>query len=257
MKKSSSSVPPGLKLKTEQADGGDRQGSGVVNCLELRLGISSDNGNSPWRVVDPWSLAARQQKASLEKQAHQRPDECDLERENGPAAPSHQPVGWPPVRAFRKNLSSAAKPDDAFLLSNKVRPCSEDDDHGGERSPAPPMFVKVNLEGCAVGRKVDLQAHRGYGSLSRALQSMFHGFLLSDAQWRIASSSGNTNKLYEDDKEHEQQQVETKKKTYILLYEDNEGDRMLVGDVPWELFVASVKRLYIAQDTRTRATPVS
>jgi hypothetical protein len=24
------------------------------------------------------------------------------------------------------------------------------------------------------------------------------------------------------------------RKTYILLYEDNEGDRMLVGDVPWE-----------------------
>jgi hypothetical protein len=23
-------------------------------------------------------------------------------------------------------------------------------------------------------------------------------------------------------------------KNYILLYEDNEGDRMLVGDVPWE-----------------------
>ncbi|GJN39879.1 hypothetical protein PR202_gb29029 [Eleusine coracana subsp. coracana] len=258
MKKSSSSVAAGLKLKTEQADGGSRQGSGGVNCLELRLGISSDNGSSPWRV-DPWSLAARQEKASLEKQAHQRPDECDLQRENDrTAAPSHQPVGWPPVRAFRKNLSSASKPDDGFLLSNnKEKPCSEDDDHGCER---PAMFVKVNLEGCAVGRKVDLQAHRGYASLSRALQSMFHGFLLSDAQWRIASSPGNnTDKLDEDDykEQHEQQQVETKKKTYILLYEDNEGDRMLVGDVPWELFVASVKRLYIAQDTRTRATPVS
>lgn len=78
MNKSSSSVGQGLKLKQEQAGDGDRQGSGVANCLELRLGISSDNGSSPWRV-DPWSLAARQQKASLEK-AHLKPDECDLQR---------------------------------------------------------------------------------------------------------------------------------------------------------------------------------
>lgn len=160
-------------------------------------------------------------------------------REDRPAAaPPQQPVGWPPVRAFRKNLSSSAKTtDDALLfISNKVKPAgSEDeDDHGGggggERRP-PAMFVKVNLEGCAVGRKVDLHAHRGYGSLSRALQSMFRGFLLSDGQWRIASSGSGSSKDEDDERRVE---TTTKKKTYILLYEDNEGDRMLVGDVPWE-----------------------
>ncbi|KAL6658751.1 hypothetical protein ACP70R_002791 [Stipagrostis hirtigluma subsp. patula] len=231
----SSSAAPGLKLKQDQADDG-------MNSLELRLGISSDNGSSPWLGVgvDPWSLAARQEKAALE-QAHQRPHECALQRESGGAAP--QLVGWPPVRAFRKNLSAAAKPADVA----EVKPGSEDEDgHGAGERPAATatMFVKVNLEGCAVGRKVDLQAHRGYASLSRALQSMFRGFL-SDGQWRIAGKGEDS-----DGDQQSETTMKGAKKTYILLYEDNEGDRMLVGDVPWELFVASVKRLYIAPDPR-------
>ncbi|XP_062191184.1 auxin-responsive protein IAA25-like [Phragmites australis] len=238
--KHSASVAPSLKLKQEQADDGRLQGSGL-NGLELRLGISSDNGTSSWLGVgvDSWSLAARQEKAALE-QAHQRPDECALPRDSRAAAPP-QPVGWPPVRAFRKNLSTAKSADLAEL-----KPGSED--HCGGKRPAATMFVKVNLEGCAVGRKVDLQAHRGYGSLSRALQSMFHGFL-SDFHWRITAKNDD-----DDDRQQQQQQPETRKgpKAYILLYEDNEGDRMLVGDVPWELFIASVKRLYIAQDPRAQ-----
>jgi len=32
---------------------------------------------------------------------------------------------------------------------------------------------------------------------------------------------------------------------YQLTYEDRDGDWMLVGDVPWEMFVGSVKRLKI------------
>jgi len=32
---------------------------------------------------------------------------------------------------------------------------------------------------------------------------------------------------------------------YVLTYEDKDGDWMLVGDVPWEMFVDSCKRLRI------------
>ncbi|CAL4996195.1 unnamed protein product [Urochloa decumbens] len=218
----SSSAATRLKLKQEQTG------------LELRLGISSDNdsgGGGPWLGigVHPWSLASRQDKAAMEQAACQRPPP--------------QPVGWPPVGAFRKShLAGGVK---AAEEQSKVKPAGS-----GERpAAAASLFVKVNLEGCGVGRKVDLRAHRGYASLSRALQGMFHGFL-SDGQWRIAGKE-------EDDDDDEQQpelvkkkEPKSRKKTYILLYEDNEGDRMLVGDVPWELFMASVKRLYIAQDPR-------
>ena len=50
--------------------------------------------------------------------------------------------------------------------------------------------------------------------------------LFSDGQWRIAAGR-------EDDDDDEPAK-KNRTKTYILLYEDNEGDRMLVGDVPWE-----------------------
>ncbi|TVU43753.1 hypothetical protein EJB05_10245, partial [Eragrostis curvula] len=239
-KKSSSSVAVASGVKREQVhagDGNQLQGSDL-NCLELRLGISSDNGSSsPWGV-DPWSLAARQEKASLE-QGHQRPDECDLQRETRPESP----VGWPPVSAFRKNQLPST--------TTTTKPAAEEkqrgSDGGGDRrlpATASSMFVKVNMEGCAVGRKVDLQAHQGYASLSLALQTMFSQAFLHDApQWGMIA-----------DGEDDEQLETTKAKTYILLYEDNEGDRMLVGDVPWDMFVASAKRLYIAQDPRTRAT---
>ncbi|KAF0898226.1 hypothetical protein E2562_005823 [Oryza meyeriana var. granulata] len=221
----SSSVAP--RLKQEKQDDCKFQ-EGDLNSLELRLGISSDNGQSgggasPWLGVGvhPWSLAARQGKAALE-QAHQRPNECAVQRENRPAA-SAQLVGWPPVRAFRKNLTTP-KPADAEDLMSKVKLCS-DECHGSgdatqERRPSSTMFVKVNLEGYAVGRKIDLKAQRSYDSLSQALQSMFHGFLSDGIATR-------------DDEQHQQLEKGTKKR-YVLVYEDNEGDRMLVGDVPWE-----------------------
>lgn len=217
-----------------------QEGSGL-SSLELRLGFSSsDNGaggggdDDTWLGVGvhPWSLAARQEKVALEQ-----------------ARPASElVVGWPPVGAFRKSHLAGAR-GAAVEEPSKAKPPAAAGP--GERPPAATMFVKVNLEGCAVGRKVDLQAHRGYAALSRALQAMFHGFL-SDGEWRIAGREDG------DDEQRRQKQPEPRKKqgpqqdkkTYILLYEDNEGDRMLVGDVPWELFMASVKRLYIAQDPR-------
>ena len=36
---------------------------------------------------------------------------------------------------------------------------------------------------------------------------------------------------------------------YTLVYEDNEGDRMLVGDVPWHMFVSTVKRLRVLKSS--------
>ncbi|XP_066353853.1 auxin-responsive protein IAA25-like [Miscanthus floridulus] len=213
------------------------QGSRVLmSSLELRLGISSDNGargcgsgGDPWLGVGvhPWSLAARQAEKVALEQDHQRPPQ--------------QLVGWPPVGAFRRSHLQAG-------TKAVEEPTSKVKSGGESPAPAATMFVKVNMEGCAVGRKVDLQAHRGYASLSRALQAMFHGFL-SDGQWRIAGREDDD----DDDEQPEPTQKganKSNKKVYILLYEDNEGDRMLVGDVPWELFMASVKRLYIAQDPR-------
>ncbi|KAJ7549399.1 hypothetical protein O6H91_07G052200 [Diphasiastrum complanatum] len=32
---------------------------------------------------------------------------------------------------------------------------------------------------------------------------------------------------------------------YVITYEDKDGDLMLVGDVPWGMFIVTVKRLRI------------
>ncbi|KAF8411989.1 hypothetical protein HHK36_004548 [Tetracentron sinense] len=81
-------------------------------------------------------------------------------------------VGWPPVCAFRRNLALPPKPEmeskpAATPLAAEAIKKSQDS-----------MYVKVNLEGYAVGRKINLKAHDGYESLSHALQKMFDNFFL-------------------------------------------------------------------------------
>lgn len=81
-------------------------------------------------------------------------------------------MGWPPVRTSRKNLAPQPKPK----MDTKVTPNSVEAPKKFEDS----MFVKVNMEGYAVGRKVDLKAHDSYESLSLALQKMFNNFFTSE-----------------------------------------------------------------------------
>lgn len=61
-------------------------------------------------------------------------------------------------------------------MDTKVTPASVEAPKKFEDS----MFVKVNMEGYAVGRKVDLKAHDSYESLSLALQKMFNNFFTSE-----------------------------------------------------------------------------
>nr|ACF86585.1 unknown [Zea mays] len=75
-------------------------------------------------------------------------------------------VGWPPVRAFRRNLAtSSSKPSSH---GGKEPAASAD---GGNKG----LFVKVNMDGVPIGRKLDLAAHAGYDTLSAAVDSLFRG----------------------------------------------------------------------------------
>jgi len=137
-------------------------------------------------------------------------------------------VGWPPVRAYRKNLSGVRQSAKEAKKSKVVV----------DASPMT-MFVKVNMEGLAVGRKIDLMAHDGYGSLSATIQKLFCSFLSADKKTSIDGA---------DDENGDHVKISG---SLELLYEDNEGDKLLVGDVPWEMFVGSVKRLYITYRRKT------
>lgn len=87
-------------------------------------------------------------------------------------------VGWPPVCSFRKNLGNQNQSNS--VMSSEANPekikVANDEKVNNELQERPTMFVKVNMEGCTVGRKIDLKLHNGYDSLSRALQKMFHNF---------------------------------------------------------------------------------
>ncbi|KAL7180136.1 hypothetical protein ACSBR1_043368 [Camellia fascicularis] len=75
---------------------------------------------------------------------------------------------------------------------------------GGEKAK---MYVKVSMDGAPFLRKIDLSSHKGYDDLAMALEKLFG----IGEQLRDEESS-----------------------EYVPIYEDKDGDWMLVGDVPWE-----------------------
>lgn len=147
--------------------------------------------------------------------------------------PSAPVVGWPPVRSFRRNLahhhhgSSSKQPTEPqnSEASRKEKPACK-------KNP----LVKINMDGIPIGRKVDLAAYDSYERLSLGVKELFHGFL--QAQKDMSPTAG---KIFS--------QLLDGSGEYTLVYEDNEGDRMLVGDVPWNVFVSTAKRLRVLRSS--------
>ncbi|KAF5752354.1 auxin-responsive protein IAA14 isoform X2 [Tripterygium wilfordii] len=136
-----------------------------------------------------------------------------------------QVVGWPPVRSYRKNIMTQKN-------SISEESSHEKDSSGGCNA----AFVKVSMDGAPYLRKVDLKMYKSYQQLSDALAKMFSSFTMGNyngAQGMIDFM--NESKLMDL----------LNSSDYVPTYEDKDGDWMLVGDVPWEMFVDSCKRLRI------------
>ncbi|KAL1814437.1 hypothetical protein ACET3Z_017011 [Daucus carota] len=88
-------------------------------------------------------------------------------------------------------------------------------------------YVKVSMDGAPILRKIDLGPFGEYSELTRALQKLFHSFDHSEAGEKLKDAENNE---------------------YVTIYEDKDGDWMLVGDVPWEMFTESCKRLRIMKN---------
>lgn len=97
--------------------------------------------------------------------------------------------------------------------------------------------MKINMDGVPIGRKVDLAAYGGYAQLSAAVDKLFRGLLAAQS----AAADG------EADAAAAGEMVGGGE--YTLVYEDDEGDRMLVGDVPWQMFIATAKRLRVLKSS--------
>ncbi|KAG5245001.1 auxin-responsive protein [Salix suchowensis] len=145
-------------------------------------------------------------------------------RPNDPAKPPSkaQVVGWPPIRSFRKNVMAVQKNN-----------TDEGEKSGSGGTGA--AFVKVSMDGAPYLRKVDLKLYKSYQELSDALGKMFSSFTIGSCGSQGTKDFMNESKLIDLLNSSE----------YVSTYEDKDGDWMLVGDVPWEMFVDSCKRLRI------------
>ncbi|KAK1266311.1 Auxin-responsive protein IAA26 [Acorus gramineus] len=151
-------------------------------------------------------------------------------------------VGWPPIRSFRRNITGS---------SSKVAPpiSQNGDSKSVEKveNSKKGLFVKINMDGVPIGRKVDLKAYDSYEKLSVAVDELFRGLL---AAQKDPTEFGNQSSA-------EERQAITGlldgSGEYTLVYEDNEGDRMLVGDVPWHMFTSTAKRLRVLKSSELPA----
>ncbi|XP_074556068.1 auxin-responsive protein IAA17-like isoform X1 [Curcuma longa] len=143
---------------------------------------------------------------------------------DSPAAPAAkaQVVGWPPIRSYRKNTMT-------------INPTKIKDDADGIQELG--CYVKVSMDGAPYLRKVDLKIYKNYRELSSALETMFSGFTIGQCgSCGIPGKEGlSENHLM----------VLRNGSAYAITYEDKDGDWMLVGDVPWEMFTNSCRRLRI------------
>ncbi|KAF7804596.1 auxin-responsive protein IAA11 [Senna tora] len=173
---------------------------------------------------------------------------------------SGQVVGWPPLGAYRMNsfnnnhakspategfnsMVEKGKNNHTMLMkttdngNGKNKICAKENAH--IRSS---LFVKVNMDGIPIGRKVDLSAHSSYESLARYLEDMFNE-PTPVVTCKAGPNGEDRDKVVGAEKR--QPRLLDGSSKFVLTYEDKEGDWMLVGDVPWGMFLGSVRRLRI------------
>ncbi|KAJ7568402.1 hypothetical protein O6H91_01G031300 [Diphasiastrum complanatum] len=180
---------------------------------------------------------------SARESTDMKPEHENSSRHGATVSPNRAPVGWPPVQSFRKN--SLPAPHLKSVAESEDKPAS------GSLAAAPsamhnkshPLFVKVYMDGLAIGRKVDLKIHNSYNKLSATLEEMFRRYLNASHQVdQVVGSKPLTKNLIHCEGKNLNFLCGSE---YVITYEDNDGDLMLVGDVPWGTFEEKVKRLRI------------
>ncbi|KAJ6799981.1 auxin-responsive protein IAA17-like [Iris pallida] len=196
---------------------------------ELRLGLpGSESPDRNPLPVGPSSGSKRDQ--------HQHPSSAS----SAPASKA-QVVGWPPVRKFRRDKVATTNQNqnqNQPTEKNKKKMKEEEDVDGGEIGS---LYVKVSMDGAPYLRKVDLKMYKNYKDLSAVLDTMFSCF--------TAGQCGSHDVQERDGLRESRLRDLLNGSEYVLTYEDKDGDWMLVGDVPWEMFTNSCKRLRIMKSS--------
>nr|XP_011464084.1 PREDICTED: auxin-responsive protein IAA32 [Fragaria vesca subsp. vesca] len=124
-------------------------------------------------------------------------------------------IDWP--QANNLNLKNVN------VISPRAMPEACDEEAEGVQSKERWAYVKVNMDGIVIGRKVCVLDHSGYSSLAFQLEDMFGRQSVSGLRLFQVGSD------------------------FSLFYKDRDDNWRTVGDVPWREFVECVKRLRIAR----------
>ncbi|PIA26096.1 hypothetical protein AQUCO_10000036v1 [Aquilegia coerulea] len=140
---------------------------------------------------------------------------------------NHITSALPPQKALdsdhQSEQSKASKSTDTAVLGNeqeKSTPgCQQQrrDVKSKLQGGSTRSCTKVHKQGIALGRSVDLTKFSGYDELLTELDQMF------DFDGELMAHS----------------------KIWQVVYTDNEGDMMLVGDDPWQEFCSMVRKIFI------------
>ncbi|XP_009611797.1 auxin-responsive protein IAA14 [Nicotiana tabacum] len=180
---------------------------GFSETVDLKLNLQSNDSSG----------------LDLKKDKMKNPSKETCNKDSAKPPAKAQVVGWPPVRSFRKNI----------MAQKGSSICEESENSKGGSSSA--AFVKVSMDGAPYLRKVDLKMYKSYQQLSDALAKMFSSFTMGNYGAQGMIDFMNERKLMDL----------LNSSDYVPTYEDKDGDWMLVGDVPWQMFVDSCKRLRI------------
>ncbi|XP_050375082.1 auxin-responsive protein IAA32 [Argentina anserina] len=124
-------------------------------------------------------------------------------------------IDWPQATDLNLKNSTVISP------RNIPGDCGEEAE--GVQSKQRRAYVKVNMDGIVIGRKVCVLDHSGYSSLAFQLEDMF------------GRQSVSGLRLFQVGSE------------FSLFYKDRDDNWRVVGDVSWRDFVECVKRLRIAR----------
>ncbi|KAL4393571.1 hypothetical protein HN51_021506 [Arachis hypogaea] len=112
----------------------------------------------------------------------------------------------------------------SYRKNNGVQQQQQEQKKKGEE-----VYVKVSMAGAPYLRKIDLNFYNTYQQLLLALENMFNCTFGEYSEREGYNGS-----------------------EFAPTYEDKDGDWMLVGDVPWNMFISSCKRLRIVKGSEAK-----
>ncbi|GLT95167.1 hypothetical protein SLE2022_128640 [Rubroshorea leprosula] len=185
-----------------------------LEATELRLGLpGTSEENSDHQKQT--SAGGRSNKRALPDMSE---ESLGRENSNSTNAKKIDPESGPPTKA-----QVIGWPPIRSYRKNCLQPKKSEADQ------AFGIYVKVSVDGAPYLRKIDLKIYKGYPDLLKALEDMYK-FRAGEYSEREGYNGSE----------------------FVLAYEDKDGDWMLAGDVPWNMFISSCKRLRIMKGSEAR-----